>query len=139
MTVFDTDILSEILLGNSKYVSRASSIPANDRRIPVVAAAEILRGGLNAIRLAEAGKGKMSLGLAFRFLELQMKSLAAYDFLPYDAAADGHFVNWRASKIRIGTQDLRIAAIAFAHGATLVTRNARDYALVPGLVLDIWS
>ena len=44
-----------------------------------------------------------------------------------------------AAKIRVGTQDLRIAAIATAHNATLVTRNARDYQLVPGLTLDVWN
>lgn len=137
MIAFDTDILSEILLGNPKYVSRASSIPLADRKVPVVAAAEMMRGWMGAIRMAEAGKGKMSLHLAFRLFEQRMKSLAAYDFLPYDAASENLFASWRAAKIRIGTQDLRIAAISFAHGATLVTRNARDYALVPGLVLDI--
>ncbi len=59
--------------------------------------------------------------------------------LPYTAAADALFKAWRAAKVRIGTQDLRIAAICFAHGATLVTRNARDYTQVPGLILDVWA
>ena len=32
-----------------------------------------------------------------------------------------------------------IAAIAIAHNATLATRNARDFTLVPGLLLEVWN
>jgi tRNA(fMet)-specific endonuclease VapC len=49
------------------------------------------------------------------------------------------FLAWRAAKIRIGTNDLRIAAICLANQAKLVTRNARDYAQVPGLNLEVWN
>lgn len=62
-----------------------------------------------------------------------------FRLLAYTDTAHKLFLSWRAARIRIGTQDLRIAAICFAHGATLVTRNARDYALVPGLALDVWT
>ena len=35
--------------------------------------------------------------------------------------------------------DLLIACIALAHDATLVTRNTKDYANVPGLTLENWA
>ena len=45
----------------------------------------------------------------------------------------------RRQQVRIGTKDLRIAALALSKNATLVTRNTRDFAKVPGLHMVDWS
>ena len=53
-----------------------------------------------------------------------------------DAAA---FKKLKAAKIRVGTMDLRIASIALAHSATLVSANLSDFRLVPGLKVEDWT
>lgn len=132
MTAFDSDVLSDIIRKNSRMIARLAQVDPADRAVPIVAAGEVLGGWLALIRKAEAGRGKATLEQVYANLALSIEAMAGYTLLPYTAAADAQFRQWRAAKIRVGSQDLRIAAIAVAHGATLVTRNARDYALVPG-------
>ena len=59
--------------------------------------------------------------------------------LDYDAAAIQRFQELRKAKIRIGTMDLKIAAIALSRGAKLLSRNLSDYRKVPGLVVEDWT
>lgn len=61
------------------------------------------------------------------------------DVLPFDREASFHYERLRKAKIRIGTLDLRIAAIAIAHSATLITRNTRDFEQVTGLRFENWT
>ncbi|WP_414623214.1 type II toxin-antitoxin system VapC family toxin [Calothrix sp. CCY 0018] len=42
-------------------------------------------------------------------------------------------------KIRIGTQDLRIASIVISNDGILVTRNQRDFSRVPDLQFEDWT
>lgn len=59
--------------------------------------------------------------------------------LAYDAQAAAHFEGLRQAKIRIGTMDLKIAAIALANDAVLLTRNLSDFIKAPGLKVEDWS
>ena len=42
-------------------------------------------------------------------------------------------------KLNVGRLDLRIAAIVLENQGVLITRNVRDFARVPGLVLEDWT
>ena len=44
----------------------------------------------------------------------------------------------RQRRIRIGTQDLKIAAISRVHDALLLSTNVRDFGRVPGLRVESW-
>ena len=62
-----------------------------------------------------------------------------FPLLPFDDAALSIAEARRRSGSKIGTMDLRIAAIALANNLTLVTRNVRDFELVEGLKLEDWT
>ena len=48
------------------------------------------------------------------------------------------FMRLRRERIRIGTQDLKIASIALHTGALLLSANLRDFEKVPGLRVEDW-
>jgi tRNA(fMet)-specific endonuclease VapC len=139
MRAFDTDILTQILRGSPAYAERLARIPVADQAIPIVAAEEMLRGRLNTIRQAEAGKAKLSIEQAYQYFEQTLEDMRELTVLSYTSQADAHYEAWRTQKLRGSTHDLRIAAICVAHSVTLVTRNRRDFERIPGLSLEVWE
>lgn len=73
-----------------------------------------------------------------RFMEL-LGDYQTRQVLRYDAAGAAVFENLRLAKVRIGTLDLRIAAIVLSRNATLLSRNLRDFHKVPGLHVEDWT
>jgi tRNA(fMet)-specific endonuclease VapC len=58
--------------------------------------------------------------------------------LHFDVQSANIFKALRAQKVRIGTQDLKIAAIAPANDALLLSANLRDFQQVPNLRVEDW-
>jgi tRNA(fMet)-specific endonuclease VapC len=57
----------------------------------------------------------------------------------FDAATAEIFERLRRSKLRIGTMDLKIAASAIRHSATLISENLTDFGQIPGLDVEDWT
>ena len=72
MIAFDSDVLSLILLGDPQILNRLSQIPPSEQAVPVIVVEEIIRGRLNSIRQAEAGKSKLSVMRAYELFELTL-------------------------------------------------------------------
>lgn len=68
-----------------------------------------------------------------------IQNFAAAPVLPFDAAAAVAFGDLMSQRLRVGTMDLRIAAIAIARGLVLLTRNVGDFGKVPGLRTENWT
>lgn len=62
-----------------------------------------------------------------------------FNVVPFDQLCENCFQQLIGQRLRIGTQDLKIATTALAHGFILVTRNRVDFGRIAGLTLDDWS
>jgi tRNA(fMet)-specific endonuclease VapC len=56
----------------------------------------------------------------------------------FDEQASSEYQGLRAQRIRIGTMDLKIAAIALVHDALLLSANLRDFQQIPNLRVANW-
>ncbi|HEX5105775.1 MAG TPA: type II toxin-antitoxin system VapC family toxin, partial [Pirellulaceae bacterium] len=74
----------------------------------------------------------------FRLAE-STRFVGSLQILPFSEAAITRFEQLKALKLGVKSPDLRIAAIALESGDIVVTRNLRDFQLVPGLRVEIWS
>jgi tRNA(fMet)-specific endonuclease VapC len=139
MIAFDADVLTQLLHGSPHVIQRAARFPADQQAIPVVVADEILRGRLNTVRQAEAGRARVSISRAYSLLRSTIQHLHHFQILEYHDAAEQLFQSWRQERIRVATHDMRIAATCVVHSATLVSRNRRDFDLIPSLSVEYWD
>lgn len=68
-----------------------------------------------------------------------VRFLARLPILSFTEPAILRYEELRALHRRTGKNDLRIAAIVIAQGATLATRNVRDFGPIEGLQIADWS
>lgn len=137
MKLIDTDILTLLFVGKPEVLARWHASTLTEA-ITVVTRAEMLSGRLNAL-LTEATPEKILEGQ--ERLRRTEEFLARFSVVPLDAAAVTRFAELRRTKgcRNIGVPDLLNAAIALTLDATLVTRNTKHYATVPGLKLENWA
>jgi tRNA(fMet)-specific endonuclease VapC len=137
MVILDTDHASELGFRSAagmRLLSRLDRIDS-DIVITAITVEEQLRGWLAALkRHADPAARVADYARLIRQVELH----AAWTVLPWDADAVRVFSNLRSQRIRIGTQDLKIAAVAIAHEVMLLTRNTVDFQQVPGLRFENW-
>jgi tRNA(fMet)-specific endonuclease VapC len=134
--ILDTDHVSLFQRGHPQIVNRLAEIAPKDVAITIITLEEQIRGRFNMIRRVSLPN---ELILAYRKFHITFDSLKSFSILDFSPMASTLYSSLITQKIKIGTQDLRIAAIALSENAILVTRNQRDFAKVPNLALEDWS
>lgn len=139
MILLDTDHISVLAFPESLPTVNLHGRLANatDPRIAttIITAAEQMRGWLARInRLADVYRQVNAYDeLADLFLFFQQ-----WEVVRFDRAAADMYLQLRKDKVRIGTNDLKIAAITLSQSALLLSANLRDYRKVPGLRVENW-
>ena len=134
--LLDTDHLTLIQRGEPNVSARYLATPREERVASVISFQEQMRGRLAVInRLTDADQ----LSSAYRFLREVQSFYCGLRMLDFDNAASANFELLRKMHGRLGTMDLRIAAIALAQSAILVTRNTQDFIAIENLKLENWA
>jgi tRNA(fMet)-specific endonuclease VapC len=139
MIVLDTDHLTVLKYSDSREygVLSARMVRSGEDRffISVVSVEEQLRGWFAKIReFPQAHRQIPGYAGLISFLQY----IQGFPILTFDEHAADEFELLRKQKIRVGTMDLKIASIALAHDALLLSRNLRDFRRVPRLRVENW-
>jgi tRNA(fMet)-specific endonuclease VapC len=132
----DTDHLTLLDYGHPKVVQACLTKAAGAVGLPVVTVEEHLRGRLAAVARARNGATRLS---QYSLLRRSLLLIQSCRIVPFDQAAENQFQFVLAIRLRFGTRDQKIAAIALANNAILVTRNNRDFGQIAGLTIEDWS
>jgi tRNA(fMet)-specific endonuclease VapC len=137
LCVLDTDIMGFAFQRHPAVLQRLQHLPEDDLVVTtIITFGEDLGGWLPACRRAPDG---MARARAYARLHRGLHFYQHWVCLPFDEAAAAIFDQLRTQKLRLGTNDLAIAAITLAVRGILVTRNTVDYQRIPGLVLEDWT
>ena len=133
--LLDTDTLSFYDRGHQPTVSRVAATPTSQIAVAVVTAEEQMIGRLAFLRRA---RSDVELAYAYQGLTNSFRLLSGFHVVTFSEAAIARYNALLAMKLNVGKMDLRIAAIAL-EGATVVTRNLRDFQRVPELICENWA
>ena len=137
--LLDTDHMSLLSRGSAEGArirARLRSVPADDVATSIVSYEEQTRGWLARLARASTMPRQVS---DYGELKRHLLNYCSVAVLDYDERAAAEFARLRQARVRIGTMDLRIAAIAVANDGVLLTRNLTDFRKVPGLRAEDWS
>ncbi|KXK47698.1 MULTISPECIES: type II toxin-antitoxin system VapC family toxin [Nitrosomonas] len=131
MLILDSNTISYYFRGDPQVVLRLQAQRPQDVAVPAIVEYE-LRYGL--LRLSPEMAAPRLAALTTLLLPMQK--------LPFDSECADHAARIRttleAAGNPIGPHDTLIAATALRHGATLITRNVREFSRVPGLQWINW-
>jgi tRNA(fMet)-specific endonuclease VapC len=139
LLILDTDHVSLFLKGNTLVCDRIFQTEPDNLAISVITAEEICQGWLSEINKYSQANQSSRLLLAYSEFEKSLDFFQTIQRLSFDTNAYNQFEILRHQFRRLGTRDLRIAAIALSLNATVITRNAKDFGQIKNLSIEDWS
>ena len=139
MVLLDSDHMSLLQRGRAegqRIQERLQLLPPEEIATTIISYEEQMRGWL--ARLARAASLERQIS-DYSQLKQLLQNYCNIIIVDFDASAGGEFERLKQASLRLGTMDLKIAAIALANSATLLTRNTVDFSKIPDLRIEDWS
>ena len=138
MAIFplDTDILSLYQRSHPQVLAAIANHSTDQLCLSSVSIEEQISGWSG---LARSAKSHQDQAQAAMLLSTIVVSWNRFAIVPITESALRRFDLLVRAKLHVRDNDLRIAAIALELGATVVTRNRRDFGRVPRLAIEDWA
>jgi tRNA(fMet)-specific endonuclease VapC len=139
MLILDSDHMSLLEWGGEGCAAlreRLADCSPDEVATTIVNYEEQIRGWMAYIARAKSTAQQVE---AYQRLRRHLDNYRQIPVLDFDEAAADEFQRLRRSRIRIGTMDMKIAAVVLSHDATLLSRNMADFRKAPGLKVEDWS
>jgi tRNA(fMet)-specific endonuclease VapC len=140
MYVLDTDHFTWLEWSEGReqlnLLRRLSQVSPNSVFTTIITYEEQTRGWMAHAAQARSSVQQIN---AYRKLKRHLDVYCQTQILEFDKAAVIEFERLQRLKLRVGTMDLKIAAIALAHQATVLTCNLKDFTRVPNLSVKDWT
>jgi len=139
MFVLDTDHMSVLEWdneGSAPLRERLADLDPDEVATTIVSYEEHMRGWMAYIARARTVAQQVE---GYKRLRRHLENYRQVPILDFDEDSAREFQRLRRARIRIGTMDLKIAAIVLVRNATLLSRNRGDFEKVPGLVVEDWT
>ena len=134
--LLDTDTISLLQEKHPNVVRRVTETPREMLAITVITVEEQLSGWYTYLRQARTIRSQAS---AYEHLAKVASFVGGHNIVTLSESAIVQVKQFGRLKLGVRAMDLRIAAIALEMSATVVTRNLRDFQVVPGLRCEDWS
>ncbi len=139
MIVLDTDHLSCLEWGSeesSRLRERLADVPDGSVAVSIISYEEQMRGWLSHLAQNASLDRQVSI---YGKLRRHLQTYCSVPIADFTLDAANRFEDLRRQRLRVGTMDLKIAAICLSLDALLLTRNTRDFEKVPGLKIADWT
>lgn len=136
MYVLDTDILALYQMGAAAVTTHVAAVPESQIAITILTVEEQLSGWYTMLRRA---RRREELARAYQRFTDNVQFVSRLQVPSFSESAIEIFEHLKSLKLGVRAMDLRIAAVALEHHAIVVTRNRRDFAVVPGLTIEDWT
>ena len=139
MILLDTDHVNVLKYpGRPQFVTFMNKMNASadqDFATTIITVEEQMRGWLALIHRWDDAHRQVT---AYRELLRLFDFFSRWDVLSFDEQAAEAFQRLHQQRLRMGTMDRKIAAIALVHDALLLSANLRDFQRVPNLRVANW-
>jgi tRNA(fMet)-specific endonuclease VapC len=138
--ILDTDLVTILQLRSQpafdRLQARLQAQAVDDVVTTIITFQEKVQGWMSLLHQTRTPRKIL---WVYRELLTTLRYFCAVKVLSFDQAAQDHVAALKQQRLRIGTLDLRIASIAMAMEATLLSRNLRAFRKVFGLKVEDWT